>query len=63
MLEFKGQARKPASSDLVRTAARRNDWLAEFDFLRVLIEFFGAPAWGTQRMELRPIPVRVRDRR
>lgn len=55
MLEFKGQASKP-------TLSRALGWLAEFDFLRTLIDFFAA-AWSTDRMALRPIPVRVRKRR
>ena len=55
MLEFNGQAPKP-------TLSRRLDWLAELDFLRALIDFFAA-AWSTERMVLRPIPVRVRNRR
>jgi hypothetical protein len=55
MLEFKGQAPKPALS-------RLSGWLAEFDFLRSLVDFFAA-AWSTDRMVLRPIPVRVRRRR
>ena len=55
MLEFKGQAQKP-------TLSRRRDWLTEFDFLRTLVDLFAA-AWGTERMALRPIPVRVRTRR
>lgn len=55
MLEFKGQASKPILS-------RALGWLAELDFLRALIDFFGA-TWSTDRMVLRPIPVRVRRRR
>jgi hypothetical protein len=55
MLESKGQAPKP-------TLSRRLDRLAELDFLRALIDLFAA-AWGTERMVLRPIPVRVRNRR
>ena len=35
MLEFKGQAQRP-------TLSRKLDWLAEFDFLRALIDFFAA---------------------
>jgi hypothetical protein len=55
MLEFKGPAQKP-------TLSRKLDWLAEFDFLRALVDFFAA-AWSTEQMVLRPIPVRVRNRR
>lgn len=55
MLEFKGQAQKP-------TLSRKLAWLAELDFLRALIDFFAA-AWAPERMVLRPIPVRVRNRR
>ena len=55
MLEFKGQASKP-------TRSRTLGWLAELGFLRALIDFFAA-AWSTDRMVLRPIPVRVRKRR
>ena len=64
MLEFKGQAPKPTPSMANAQAANhKHDWLSEFDFLRVLVEFFSAPAWGTQRLEPRPIPVKVRNRR
>lgn len=55
MLEFKGQAQKP-------TLSGKRDWLTELDFLRVLVDFFAA-AWSTERMVLRPIPVRVRKNR
>ncbi len=55
MLEFKGQARKPILS-------RKLDWLADLAFLRPLIDLFAA-AWSTERMVLRPIPVKVRKRR
>ncbi|HWA49723.1 MAG TPA: hypothetical protein VG742_15730 [Dongiaceae bacterium] len=55
MLEFKGQAPKP-------TLSRKLNWLAELGFLRALVDFFAA-AWSTERMVLRPIPVRVRKRR
>ncbi len=54
MLEFKGQARKPILS-------RKLDWLADLAFLRPLIDLFAA--WSTERMVLRPIPVKVRKRR
>ena len=55
MLEFKGQAQK-------LTLSRKLNWLAELDFLRALVDFFAA-TWSTERMVLRPIPVRVRNRR
>lgn len=54
MLEFKGQAPKP-------TLSNRLDWLAELDFFRVLVDFF-AGSWSTERLVLRPVPVRVRKR-
>ncbi len=60
MLEFKGQAPKPTLSH--RSGSARLHWLSELDFLRSLIDFFAA-AWSTERMVLRPIPVRVRNRR
>jgi len=55
MLEFKGQAQKP-------TLSRKLDWLAELDVFRALVDLFAA-AWSTDRMVLRPVPVRVRKRR
>ncbi len=60
MLEFKGQAPKPTLSP--KLVSGRLDWLAELDFLRSLIDFFAA-GWSTERLVLRPIPVRVRNRR
>lgn len=62
MLDFKGQAPKPAGSKSAQPSQRRHDWLADFDFLRALATFFRAD-WSTERMALRPIPIRVRDRR
>ena len=55
MLEFKGQAQKP-------TLSRKLNSLVRLDFFRALVDFFAA-AWSTERMVLRPIPVRVRNRR
>ena len=55
MLEFKGQAQKP-------TLSRKLDWLAKLDVFRALVDLFAA-AWSTDRMVLRPVPVRVRKRR
>ncbi len=36
-------------------------WLADFDFLSAITAFFSA-AWSTERMEMHPVPVRMRDR-
>jgi hypothetical protein len=55
MMDFKGQSPDPRSD-------RGHDWLAEFDFLRILVDFFAA-VWITDRMAPRPVPVRVRERR
>lgn len=42
-------------------AATGRSWFADFDFLRAITAFFSA-AWSTDRNELQPIPVRIRDR-
>lgn len=39
----------------------KRGWTADFDFLGAITAFFSA-AWSTDRVELQPIPVRVRDR-
>lgn len=62
MLESKGQSANRRNPETSPASARLPGWLAEFDFLRLLGGFFSA-AWTTERMELRPIPVRVRNRR
>lgn len=66
MLESKAYGAAPAdqadAAPVSAPVATRGGWLADFDFLSAISAFFAA-AWSTDRLELRPIPVRVRHRR
>jgi len=42
---------------------RERDLFPEFDFLSAFIAFFFGPGWGTEQLELKPIPVKTRQRR
>ncbi|HET6160927.1 MAG TPA: hypothetical protein VFE34_21460 [Dongiaceae bacterium] len=41
---------------------RTRDLLPDFDFFSALIALLFGAGWGTDRMELKPIPVKVRRR-
>jgi hypothetical protein len=43
------------------TGTAKRGWFADLDFLGAITALFGA-AWSTDRAELQPIPVRIRDR-
>lgn len=66
MLESKAHSAAPAdqadAAPVNPPVITRGGWLADFDFLSAISAFFAA-AWSTDRLELRPIPVRARHRR
>lgn len=66
MLESKAYGATPAdqagAAPVNAPVTTRGGWLADFDFLSAISAFFAA-AWSTDRLELRPIPVRTRHRR
>jgi hypothetical protein len=42
---------------------RARDLFPDFDFFSAFMAFFFGTGWGTDRLELKPIPVKARQRR